>query len=357
MDKRELTYAAAIREALDQCLEHDPNVFVIGEGVPDPKGIFGTTLGLQKKYGDSRVMDMPVSENALTGVCIGAALRGMRPVMTHQRVDFSLYALDQIINNAAKWHFMFGGQSSVPLVVRMIIGRGWGQGAQHSQSLQAIFSHIPGLKVIMPAFADDMKGMLIAAIEDNDPVICLEHRWLYHLRASVPAGMYRVPLGQARRVCEGNDLTIVASSYMVIEALKAAKVLNAHQVSFDLIDLRTIRPLDYAMISASVQKTGRLLVLDTGWPFAGVAAEIMARAAQENFSDLKAAVRRITLPDLPTPSAASLTRDFYPGHREIIKEVLNMLGQSRALTEQVLAAVPQETVPHDVPDPAFTGPF
>ena len=195
---RELKYFQAILEATDQCLAADPRVYVIGLGVTDPKGIFGTTLGLEAKYGPRRVMDMPVSENALTGIALGSAVTGMRPIMTHQRVDFALLALDQLINNAAKWHTMFGGRMRAPMVIRLIIGRGWGQGPQHSQSLQALFAHIPGLKVVMPATPYDAKGLLVAAVEDDNPVIYLEHRWLHGIWGPVPEERYRVPLGEAR---------------------------------------------------------------------------------------------------------------------------------------------------------------
>ncbi len=354
---RELTYSAAIREATDLLLASDPNIFLIGEGVPDPKGIFGTTVGLQKKYGAQRVMDMPVSESGMTGICIGAALRGMRPLMTHQRVDFSLFALDQIINNAAKWYFMFGKKASVPLVIRMIIGRGWGQGAQHSQNLASLFAHIPGLKVIMPAFACDAKGMLIAAVRDNNPVLCLEHRWLYNLKSFVPTESYTIPLGQAQVIRRGDDATVVASSHMVIEALKASQILEKENIHFDVVDLRTIKPLDYETIRVSLKKTGRLIVLDSGWPFAGIGSEIMARATEENFSDMKTAPRRVTLPDIPVPSAAALTKNFYPGFRQIVENILLSLGKEMTDIEQIVSRIPVEQTPHDVPDPTFTGPF
>ena len=183
---REIKFGEAIREAIDICMRDDKSVFIIGEGVPDPRGIFGSTLGLKEKYGGDRVLDMPLSENGMTGVCIGAALKGMRPIMTHQRMDFALLSMDEIINNAAKWHYMFGGKINIPLVVRMIIGRGWGQGAQHSQNLQALFAHIPGLNVIMPTTPYDVKGLLISSVENNNPVIFIEHRWpvsYTHLRA------------------------------------------------------------------------------------------------------------------------------------------------------------------------------
>jgi len=219
--KRPLSYAQAIREGLDQAMEKDARVIVIGEGVPDPKAIFDTTAGLRDKYGDRRVFDMPLAENGMTGICIGAALSGLRPVMVHQRVDFALLAMDQLINNAAKWHYMFDGKASVPLVVRMIVGRGWGQGPQHSQSLQAMFAQAPGIRVIMPTTAYDAKGMLISAIEDNNPVLFIEHRWLHNIEGDVPDGDVRVPIGKAQKMKMGTDVTIISMSYMTIEALHA----------------------------------------------------------------------------------------------------------------------------------------
>ena len=190
---RELTYAQAIQEGLHQSMEADARVILVGEGVPDPKAIFATTAGLRDRFGSARVFDMPLSENGMTGICIGAALSGLRPVMVHQRIDFALLAMDQLVNNAAKWHYMFDGLANVPLVIRVIIGRGWGQGPQHSQSLQALFAHIPGFKVVLPATAYDAKGMLISAIEDNNPVIFIEHRWLHNIKDAVPAEPYRAP--------------------------------------------------------------------------------------------------------------------------------------------------------------------
>ncbi len=354
---RQITYASAINEAIDACLQDDSSVFIMGEGVPDPKGIFGTTSGLRKKYGPTRVMDMPVAENGMTGICIGAALRGMRPILTHQRVDFALLSLDQIINNAAKWHFMFGGQNCVPLVIRMIIGRGWGQGAQHSQSLQSVFAHIPGLKVIMPTTPYDAKGMMIAAIRDNNPVISLEHRWLYGLKDHVPEESFTVPLGKARRVKTGEEISIVASSHMTVEALRAVQFLEQKGISIDLIDLRTIKPLDEEMIFDSVRKTGRLLVVDAGWTTLGVAGEIIARVTEEIFSSLKTAPARLALPDLPIPSSPALAKDFYPGYRQIVERVLVMLDKSESERQSWLSEIPSDRHPHDVPDPTFMGPF
>ena len=232
--KRELKYFQAIHEALDLCLEKDSSVYVMGLGVPDPKGVFGTTVGLQKKFGEGRVMDMPTSENAMTGVAIGAALTGMRPVLVHQRIDFALLAMDQMVSQAAKWHYMFGGKMNVPIVIRMLVGRGWGQGPQHSQSLQAWFAHIPGLKVVMPATPFDAKGMLIASIEDNNPVIFIEHRWLHGVADAVPEAYYTVPIGKARVMRSGTDVTIVGTSYMALESLRAADILKDEGVSAEV---------------------------------------------------------------------------------------------------------------------------
>ena len=195
---RELTYAEAIREGFAVALERDSRVLLMGLGVPDPKGFFGTTIDLQKEFGADRVMDMPCSENGMTGVILGAALNGLRPVLNHQRLDFALLAMDPICTQAAKWHYMFGGTMKMPVVFRMILGHGWGQGPQHSQCLHSWFAHIPGLKVVMPTTPYDAKGLLISAIEDDNPVVFIEHRWLHHIRGEVPFGHYAVPIGPAR---------------------------------------------------------------------------------------------------------------------------------------------------------------
>jgi pyruvate dehydrogenase E1 component beta subunit len=276
---RQLTVAQAIREAIDLAMERDPRVYIMGLGVPDPRGIFGTTLGLHEKYGSSRAMDMPTSENAMTGIAIGSALCGMRPIVTHQRVDFALLAMEQMVNQAAKWHYMFGGRASVPLVIRLIVGRGWGQGSQHSQSLQAWFAHVPGLRVVMPANAQDAKGLLISGIYDNNPVIYLEHRWLHETFGAVPEGIYATPIGKARIARPGSDLTIVATSYAVLEALRCAEVLARSGVQAEVVDLRTVRPWDKDTVLESVLRTGRLMVADTGWITGGFGGEVLAVVA------------------------------------------------------------------------------
>ena len=281
---RTLTFVEAINEALQIAMSDDPGVICFGLGIDDPKAIFGTTSGLKDRFGSERVWDMPTSENAMTGIAIGAALQGMRPVMVHQRLDFFLLAMDQLINNAAKWHYMFGGQRSVPLTIRLILGRGWGQGPTHSQSLHAWFAHIPGLKVVMPTSPEDAKGLLLASIADPNPVLFLEHRWLHNTTGNVPAGNTPIPIGTARLLREGTDITIVAMSYMVIEALHAVDHLKNAGISCDLIDLRSISPIDWNAITASVHKTGRMLVLDTGsltGSLAGVAVLVSRRGGMQ----------------------------------------------------------------------------
>ena len=352
--EREITYAKAVLEATAQCMAEDASVYIMGLGVPDPKGVFGTTLGLKYQFGDRRVMDMPVSENGMTGVAIGSALVGMRPIMTHQRIDFMLLALDQIINNAAKWHYMFGGKMKVPITIRLIAGRGWGQGPQHSQNLQALFAHIPGLKVVMPFTPYDAKGLLVSAIRDDNPVIYIEHRWLHNITGIVPDEIYTVPLGKARIVKEGKDITIVASSYMVLESMKAAEYLEKDGIFAEVIDLRTLQPFDRESVINSVKKTGRLLVVDGACHTAGFAAEIIATATGKAFNHLKSAPQRLTLPDLPTPTSPALANIYYP-------RIIHVVNAARAMfrlperTEKELGIIHNQ--PMDVPDKSFTGPF
>ncbi len=350
---RELNYASAIKEATDFCLEVDQSVLVIGLGVPDPKGIFGTTTGLQDKYGAHRVMDMPLAENGMTGIVIGASLNGYRPILTHQRVEFALLSIEQIVDQAAKWFYMNAGQQNVPIVIRLIIGRGWGQGAQHSQSLESWFAHIPGLKVVMPSNAYDAKGLLISSVEDNNPVIFLEHRWLHNTIDNVPSDGYRVPIGKARIAREGKDLTIVAHAYMVLEAIRCADVLKVKGVSIEVLDLRSIRPLDTDAILNSVKKTGRLLVADNGWVHFGVSAEIISIVTENIFDRLLCAPERIGMNNSPSPSTRALANNYYPRSVDIAKIVCKVLKKPIDLE----ALFPKSSLPKDIPDPTFKGPF
>jgi len=289
----------------------------------------------------------------MTGVGIGAALAGMRPIMTHQRIDFTLLAMDQIVNHAAKRCYTSGGVQSVPLTIRTIIGRGWGQGSQHSQSLHGFYAHIPGLKVVMPVTPYDAKGLLIASIEDNNPVIFIEHRWLYNLTGHVPEGIYRVPIGSAKVLRAGTDISIVGVSYMVIEALRAAEILAGEGISAEVVDVRSLRPLDGETILQSVGKTGRLIAVDTGWQTSGFCSEIVALTAESLHGKFKCGPRRIGLPECPAPTAPALANHYYPRATEIVRVALEMMERPihSAIKEH------ESKVPLDVPDLNFPGPF
>lgn len=353
---RVITYAEAIREALDHAMTTHRNAVVIGEGVPDPKGIFGTTLGLREKYGEGRVLDMPLAENGMTGVCIGAALNGLRPILIHQRIDFSLLSLDQLINNAAKWRYMFDGQAAVPLVVRVIIGRGWGQGPQHSQNLQQIFAQTPGLKVVAPVTAQDAKGMLIAAIADDDPVIFIEHRWVHGVRGEVPEGGYERPLTGAAALRVGNDITIAAFSQMAVEALRASDVLAEHGIDAEVIDMRVLNPLDVDSVLASARKTSRLVVADTASDMASLGHTVISKVIERGFGDLKAAPRLVAQPDHPVPTSHHVAAHYYRGALAIAAATTDLLGiDSSIATEIARKLAPSQ--PSDVPAKDFLGPF
>lgn len=346
---RQITYREAIDEATRQAMAKDERIIVLGVGVDDAKGIFGTTRGAFEQFGSTRVFDTPLSEAALTGMCVGAGLRGLHPLLVHARNDFLLLTMDQIVNNAAKWRYMCGGTLQVPFTIRAVIGRGWGQAAQHSQSLQALFAHVPGLAVIMPATPADAKGLLMTALSMDSPVICLEHRWLYEKSGPVPEDPYSIPLGQAGLVREGSDVTIVAVSHMVLEAVQAAEALAADGIQAEILDVRSLRPLDSDSIARSVAKTGRLVIADTGWKSFGVSAEIAARIGEALFGRLKAPIRRVALPDVPTPASSALEQVYYPGPREIAAAARRCLE----------AALPEESA--ERPAPArprdFHGPF
>jgi pyruvate dehydrogenase E1 component beta subunit len=292
--------------------------------------MFGTTLGLQRKHTSRRVFDTPLAETALTGVAVGAALGGMRPVYFHNRPDFLYLAMDQIVNHASKWRFMFGGASCVPMVVWACIGRGWGSAAQHSQALQGLFIHVPGLKLIMPSTAYDAKGLMLSAIADDNPVIIFEHRYNFKFKGPVPEEMYRVPLGKGVVRRAGKDITIVGVSHMALEAFMAAEELAKEGVDAEVIDPRTLKPLDEEIILASVRKTGRFIVADTGWQTGGVCAEMCALVAEKAFSFLKAPVSRVGSPDLPTPSGYTLEEAYYTGKKEIIEAARSLMAWDKS---------------------------
>jgi pyruvate/2-oxoglutarate/acetoin dehydrogenase E1 component len=356
---RLISYAEAVREGLATAMENDPSVFLMGEGIADPASFFGTTKGLLDEFGAARAVEMPIAENGMVGVAIGAALSGQRPVISLHRVEFALLAIEQIVNNAAKSHYVSNGRHKVPLVIRMIVGRGWGQGPEHSQSLESIFGHFPGLKVMMPTMPVDAKGMLIAAIEDDSPVISIEHRWLHYMEGHVPEGHYATPLDGPAILRPGGDATIVATSYMNLEALRAAEVLAGVGCEVELIDLRMVRPLNMAPILESVGRTGRLMTVDSSWAAFGTGAEVCAQVAEHAFSGLKAPPKRLALADHPTPSSRGMVPGFYPDSISIAQAVGEMCGLSSADVSSVVAKLVEMNgdQPIDTPNAYFKGPF
>jgi pyruvate dehydrogenase E1 component beta subunit len=327
MHVRKISYVNAINEALHQIIAKDPHALLIGQGVTSPWYVGNTTIGLIKKFGPERIIDTPTSENCITGVALGAALAGMHPIVCFPRMDFMYLAMDQIANHIANWHYMFGGQLNVPVVIWAIINRGGEQAAQHSQALQAVFTHIPGLKVVLPSTPYDAKGLLVASVQDGNPVVYVDDRWLYEYEGEVPEELYSVPIGKGVVRRKGKDVTVTATSYMVLEALKAAVSLEKEGVQVEVIDFRSLKPLDEKLLFESVGKTGRLVVVDGGWRTCGVGAEIVARTAESDvFRMLKAPVVRVSLPDAPAPSSSALEKIYYPRAEDLVSSIRKVLG-------------------------------
>jgi pyruvate/2-oxoglutarate/acetoin dehydrogenase E1 component len=335
---RQLTYVQAIHEAHRQAMAADARVVLIGQGLWSPWYAGGSLDNLDREFGRGRVLDTPVSENAVSGMAVGAALAGMRPIVFHPRMDFLLLAMDPVINQAANWSYLFAGKASVPLVIRAVINRGGEQGAQHSQALHAMFMHVPGLKTVMPATPADAKGLLLAALEDPNPVLYIDDRWLYSQTGPVPEGIYRTPIGEAAIRRAGQDVTIVGISWMAAQALEAAEVLAGQGIDAEVIDLRSLKPWDQVRVLESARKTGRLIVADSGWRTAGAAAEIAATVAAEAFHDLHAPVERVTLPDTPAPTSRAEEQAYYPGPAAIVEAARRALGQTAKACGTVGAA-------------------
>ena len=331
-------------------MEAHPEVSIIGLGVPTKAGVFGTTSGLVDRFGKERVIDTPASENGITGAAVGMAISGLRPIVVHHRLDFALLSIDPLVNQAAKWHYMYGGSTSCPLTVRALIGRGWGQGPQHSQSLQAWFAHIPGLKVIMPTTPMDAKSLLVAAVLDPAPVLILEHRWLYDISGPVPLEMAPSNLGKAAITRPGSDLTLVSSSYETLECLRAAEILSSVGVEVEVIDLRSINPLDSGTICESVGRTGRLIVVDGAHRTCGVAGEILARVVEAGLAMSKPPIR-LTFPDAPTPTTPALANLYYPRTIDVLQSCARLLDLPNDFED------PDAGRSLDQPNPDFTGPY
>ncbi len=327
---RKLSYALAINEALTQLMEADQSVLLIGQGVKSPWYVGATAGGLLDRFGPERVIDTPVSENAITGAAVGAAIAGMKPVVVHPRLDFAFFGMDPLLNQAANWRYMSGGASSCPMVFWGIINRGGEQAAQHSQSIHAMFAHAPGLKVVMPATPHDAKGLMVAAIQDPDPVIFVDERWLYDVEDDVPEALYSVPIGEAVVRAEGSDLTILGTSYAVRLASEARKRLLGEGISAEVIDLRSIKPLDAKVIGASVAKTGRVLIVDGGWRTCGFSAELSALIHERWFTALRTPAARLGLPDAPAPAARTLENAYYLSAETIVAAARRVTGAGRA---------------------------
>jgi len=322
---RQLSYAKAILEATDQAMALCPQVIVLGQLVDTQSGIFGTTTGLVEKYGAERVQDFPVAENLMTAVAMGASLTGLRPVIAHQRLDFMLYSLDAIANWLALWRFKSNGKSAMPVTIRTIVGKGWGQGPQHSKSLHAWFAHLPGLRVAVPATAYDAKGLLLESIFSETPAIFVEGRGLFSMTDDVPEKPYRVRFGQAIVRRPGKDATVVAIGSMVPVAMRAASIMEKEGVGVEVVDPRTLSPLDRRTICGSVLKTGRLVVADPAWRSFGAAAEIMASVAENLGDRMKSKPARVTLPDSHTPMSMALEPEFYPDENDVAAAVRRSL--------------------------------
>ncbi len=346
--ERILKYPEAIREALDQEMDKDSSVIVLGMGVDDPKRILGTTGGLLEKYGPQRIFDTPLAEDGMTGVAIGAALAGLRPVHIHIRMEFLLLAMNQLVNMAAKMCHMYAGAVSVPLVVRSIIGKSWGQGAQHSQSIYPLFMNIPGLKIVAPSTPYDVKGCLIESIRDNNPVIFIEHRLLYYQKGPVPLEPYTVPFGKARCLAQGSDVTLVGISQMAVECLRARQYLMEVGIQAEVIDPVSLCPLDMETISESVVKTGNLIVVDNAWLPCGAGAEIIT-CLIESGKHKEMNVRRMGFAFIPCPTSPPLEQEFYPDAGKIASAAFGMLNPQRKTWK------PQTSL--HIEEVEFKGPF
>jgi len=321
---RLLDYASTMNETYSQIMANDPSVVVMGQGVDDFKGMYGATKDLHKTFGRERSFDTPLAENALMGIAVGMAINGLRPIYCHNRPDFLLLTIDQIVNHAAKWQFMFGGRSRpVPLVVWGSVARGWGSAAQHSQALHNAFLHYPGLKIVMPSNPYDSKGLLISAVKDDNPVLFFEHRYNFKYPGYVPKEMYALPFGKGVVCREGSDLTIVSVSHIVNDLKLITKEYS--EASIELIDLRTIKPIDKDLIFESVAKTGRLLVVDSAWQTHGLGNYVISLVAMEGIP-LKSKPRTVTNPDTYTPCGYTLENEFYIRKEDILEGIQKCLS-------------------------------
>ncbi len=349
---RKISFIQSINECVIGEMKRNKNLVSFGLGINDPKRIFGSTKNLLESFGTSRVFDVPTSENSLTGIGLGLSLGGNPVLMTHQRADFFLLAFDQLINSISKWNYMFSENSgAVNITIRLIVGRGWGQGPTHSQNLQSVFSHFPGLKVVVPTSPFNVKGLLTSSLRDPNPVIFLEHRWLHNTVGYVPKNNFLLDLNKSKVLKKGKDITLISMSYMTLEIKNLYKDLKNLNIDFEHIDLITTKPLDKKTIVTSARKTGKVLVLDTGFKSNSISAEIITILNEECFKKLKIKPERITIPDVPEPASYGLTKFYYPDKITIIKKIKKMLKIKAK-------KLPKKNIDHhDVPGKWFKGPF
>ena len=345
--QRTLSYVNALNEGMRQAMTEDERVFLFGLDVDDHKGIQGSTKGLVDEFGAERVFTTPLSEDAMTGLAIGAAVAGMRPIHVHIRMDFLMLCMNQLVNMASKYHYMYGGVAKVPMVVRSMIGKSWGQGAQHSQGLHSLFMHIPGLKVVAPSNAHDAKGLMLAAVRDDNPVMFVEHRLLYPTEAYVDEAPFEVPFGKARVIREGKDVTLVGVSNMVAECLRAAEILADAGIEATVLDPVTLVPMDYERIAAEANKTGNIIVVDNGWTCCGASAEILADLAERGMG---AKMKRMGFAPTTCPTSPELEKLFYPNPATIAQAAHEMLRPGHSFTPDPERAKLAYQV-------AFKGPF
>lgn len=351
--KNNITFVDAINDCIHLEMAKNKKLITFGLGINDPKRIFGSTKGLVESFGSDRVFDVPTSENALTGIALGLSLGGNTVLVTHQRLDFFLLAFDQLVNSISKWNYMFDGNSgNVNLTIRLIVGRGWGQGPTHSQNLQSIFSHFPGLKVVIPTTPYDAKGLLAASLRDPNPVIFLEHRWLHNSTGDVPQKEYLLDIEKSKILKKGRDITIISTSYMTTEVKKIYEKLTKYNINFEHIDLISCKPIDKKTLITSVKKTGRVIVLDTGFKTGSLSSEIITLINENCFQYLKERPSRLTVPDIPEPTSYGLTKYYYNDSEKIFNKIAQIFKIKKASKTKKV-----RITHHDIPGEWFKGPF
>jgi pyruvate dehydrogenase E1 component beta subunit len=353
MSEREISVSQAVHETQRFILSTHQETLILGLNAASPTGMFETMTGLHDEFGSDRVIETPASEAACMGIALGMASSGMRPIVIHQRLDFAILAVDQLVNQVAKWHFMYGGKLRAPLVVRMIVGRGWGQGPQHSQALHAWFAHVPGLRVVMSSFPQETRNNLYWSVLDDAPVVFIEHRWMHLVKGNVSSGPPTPEISSSiiRRV--GSDVTLVSTSFMTVECLVAAKLLAGRGIEAEVVEIITVSPLDVGKVRDSVSKTGRLLVADIGVAQFGVSSEVIFAVLEDGGVRLRAAPVRIGLPSVPTPTGPRASAAFYPTSITVANSVLEMIGAS----ESSKFDEKRTDLELDVPNTRFLGPY